>query len=178
MAADYGTVIVADRHHQMLGGVHALLGVVFDAVVMVADDRSLIAAVRRMHPDLVIVDLSLPSDGDDLNVAHRLAAERPDLRIIVMSVHDEPAAVRQTLAAGAAGFVLKRSAATDLIPAVREVLGGRVYVSPAVRRDTPPVTTPSAGAVTVTVSATASASSSSASAETSVPPPPPEVPTP
>ena len=133
MAAAYGTVIVADRHHQMLGGIHALLGVVFDAVVMVADDRSLVEAVGRMHPDLVIVDLSLPSDGDDLNVAHRLATERPDLRIIVMSVHDEPAAVRQTLAAGAAGFVLKRSAATDLIPAVREVLAGRTYVSPAAR---------------------------------------------
>ena len=50
-----------------------------------------------------------------------------------MSVHDEPAAVRQTLAAGAAAFVLKRSAATDLIPAVHEVLEGRSYVSPAAR---------------------------------------------
>jgi NarL family two-component system response regulator LiaR len=135
MATAYGTVIVADRHHQMLGGIHTLLGVVFDAVLMVADDRSLVEAVERMRPDLVIVDLSLPSDGDDLNVAHRLAAERPDLRIIVMSVHDEPAAVRQTLAAGAAGFVLKRSAATDLIPAVHEVVAGRTYVSPAARAD-------------------------------------------
>jgi DNA-binding NarL/FixJ family response regulator len=133
MASPYGTVVVADRHHQMLGGVHALLGVVFDAVVMVADDRSLIEAVERMHPDLVIVDLSLPSSVDDLNVAHRLAAERPDLRVIVLSVHDEPAAVRQTLAAGAAAFVLKRSAAQDLIPAVHDVLDGRTYVSPAAR---------------------------------------------
>lgn len=133
MAAQYGTVIVADRHHPMLGGIHALLGAAFDAVVMVADDRSLVEAVARMHPDLVIIDLSLPSDGADLNVAHRLASERPDLRIIVLSVHDEPAAVRQTLAAGAAAFVLKRSAATDLIPAVHDVLGGRTYVSPAAR---------------------------------------------
>jgi DNA-binding NarL/FixJ family response regulator len=133
MAAQYGTVIVADRHHQMLGGIHSLLGVVFDAVMMVADDRSLVEAVERMRPDLVVVDLSLPSSVDDLNVAHRLASERPDLRIIVMSVHDEPAAVRQTLAAGAAAFVLKRSASTDLIPAVHEVLEGRTYVSPAAR---------------------------------------------
>lgn len=138
MAAQYGTVIVADRHHTMLGGIHALLGVVFDAVVMVADDRSLVEAVERMHPELVIVDLSLPSDADDLNVAHRLAGARPDLRIIVLSVHDEPAAVRQTLAAGAAAFVLKRSAATDLIPAVHDVLQGRTYVSPAARCDPSP----------------------------------------
>lgn len=135
MRTPYGTVIVADRHHQMLSGIHALLGEVFDAVVMVADDRSLVEAVERMAPDLVVVDLSLPSSTDDLNVAHRLAAERPDLRVIVLSVHDEPAAVRQTLAAGAAAFVLKRSAATDLIPAVHEVLKGHSYVSPAARLD-------------------------------------------
>jgi DNA-binding NarL/FixJ family response regulator len=135
MTAQYGTVIVADRHHQMLGGMHALLGEIFEAVVMVADDRSLVEAVERMQADLVIVDISLPSSVDDLNVAHRLAAERPDLRIIVLSVHDEPAAVRQTLSAGAAAFVLKRSAATDLIPAVHDVLEGRTYVSPAARLD-------------------------------------------
>jgi DNA-binding NarL/FixJ family response regulator len=135
MTAQYRTVIVADRHHQMLGGMHALLGEIFEAVVMVADDRSLIEAVERMQPDLVIVDISLPSSVDDLNVAHRLAGERPDLRIIVLSVHDEPAAVRQTLSAGAAAFVLKRSAATDLIPAVHDVLEGRTYVSPAARLD-------------------------------------------
>ncbi|MEA2735468.1 MAG: hypothetical protein QOE14_1919 [Humisphaera sp.] len=133
MASPYGTVIVADRHHQMLRGIHALLGEVFDAVVMVADDRSLIEAIACMRPDLVIVDLSLPSTHDDLNVAHRLAADRPNLRVIVLSVHDEPAAVRQTLAAGAAAFVLKRSAATDLLPAVHDVLQGRTYISPAAR---------------------------------------------
>ena len=133
MAAPYGTVIVADRHHQMLGGIHALLEQVFDTVVMVADDRSLIEAVQRMRPDLVIVDLSLRSSVDDLNVAHRLASERPDLRVIVLSVHDEPAAVRQMLAAGAGAFVLKRSAATDLIPAVHDVVQGRTYVSPGAR---------------------------------------------
>jgi len=134
MASDAGTVIVADGHHQMLAGVHALLGELFDAVVMVADDRSLMEAVARMGRGLVVViDLSLPSSRDDVNVAHRLAAEHPDLKVIVLSVHDEPAAVKQTLAAGAAAFVLKRSAATDLVPAVRDVLRGLTYVSPGVR---------------------------------------------
>ena len=137
MAMQYGTVLVADRHHQMLNGIHALLDGVFDAVVMVADDRSLMEAVERMEPDLVIVDLSLPSSDHDLNVAQRLAVERPDLKVIVLSVHDEPAAVKQTLAAGAAAFVLKRSAGTDLVPAVHEVLQGRHYVSPAARFEMP-----------------------------------------
>ena len=110
-----------------------LLHDAFDAVVMVADDRSLVEVVERMSPDLLIIDLSLPSSMDDLNVAHRFASERPDMRVIVLSVHDEPAAVRQTLAAGAAAFVLKRTAGIDLIAAVREVLAGRTFVSPAAR---------------------------------------------
>ncbi len=133
MAAPYGMVIVADGHHPMLAGVHALLNPLFGVIIMVADDPSLVAAVAHVPADLVIVDLSLPSSTVDMNVAHRLAAARPDLRVIVLSVHDEPAAVRQTLAAGAAGFVLKRAAGTDLLPAVDEVLQGRTYVSPAAR---------------------------------------------
>jgi two-component system response regulator DegU len=61
----------------------------------------------------------------------------PDLRLIVLSVHDEPTVVDQMLSAGVTGFVLKRAAATDLIPAVREVLQGRTYVSPALLRQLP-----------------------------------------
>jgi DNA-binding NarL/FixJ family response regulator len=133
MAKAYGTVLVADRHHPMLAGIHSLLHEVFTTVVMVADDRSLLEAADRLHPDLVIVDLSMPSSDNDLNVAHRLVTDRPDLKVIVLSVHDESAAVNKTLAAGAAAYVLKRSAGTDLIPAVHEVLQGRTYVSPATR---------------------------------------------
>jgi DNA-binding NarL/FixJ family response regulator len=58
----------------------------------------------------------------------------PDLRVVVLSVHDEPEVARQFLDAGAAAFVLKRTAATDLLPAVREVLGGGAYISPALRQ--------------------------------------------
>jgi DNA-binding NarL/FixJ family response regulator len=135
MAGRYGTVLVADRHHQMLKGVHTLLSELFSTVVMVADERSLLEAARKLAPDLAIVDLSLgrnSRDGDDADghVAETLVAAHPRLRVIVLSVHDEPAAVRQTLAAGAAAFVLKRSAGSDLVPAVREVLRGGRYVSP------------------------------------------------
>ena len=128
----YGTAVVADRHHQMLNGIHSLLSEMFDAVVMVADDRSLLEAIERMRPDLVIIDISLRSSFDDLNIARRIAEGRPDLKVIVLSVHDEAAAVHKAVEAGAA-FVLKRSAAADLVPAVHEVLAGRTYISPSVR---------------------------------------------
>jgi DNA-binding NarL/FixJ family response regulator len=115
----------------MLGGVRALLDDLFEAVLMVADERSLVAAITMSNPELVVVDLSLPG-SEEANIAGRLKSRFPDLRIVVLSVHDEPAVARQSLDAGAGAFVLKRTAATDLLPAVREVLLGGTYVSPAV----------------------------------------------
>jgi DNA-binding NarL/FixJ family response regulator len=62
-----------------------------------------------------------------------LLERHPALRLIVLSVHDEPTVVAQLLSAGVIGFVLKRAAATDLVPAVTEVLRGGTYVSPALQ---------------------------------------------
>jgi DNA-binding NarL/FixJ family response regulator len=132
----YGRVLLADSHLGMLGGVHSLLEAMFATVLMVADERSLEDAVTTFKPDLVVVDLSLPRKGE-ANIARRLIGRHPGLRLIVLSVHDEPTVVGPMLEAGVAGFVLKRAAATDLIPAVQEVLGGGTYVCPALREQLP-----------------------------------------
>lgn len=113
---------------------------------MVADERSLMEAVATFKPDLVVVDLSLPREGE-ANTARRLMDSHPDLRLIVLSVYDEPTVVGQMLSAGVAGFVLKRSAATDLIPAVQEVLRGGTYVCPALEGPRLPSGDPSRTAV-------------------------------
>lgn len=128
----HGRVLLADSHLGMLGGVHSLLEAVFEAVLMVADERSLVDAIATVRPDLVVVDLSLPGEGE-ANIARRLMGRHPDLRLIVLSVHDEPIIAGQLLNAGVAGFVLKRTAATDMLPAVEEVLRGGTYVSPALQ---------------------------------------------
>jgi two-component system secretion response regulator SsrB len=120
----------------MLGGVHSLLDALFESVLMVADEHSLMEALTPFKPELVVVDLSLPGEGE-ANIARRLMEHDPDLRVIVLSVHDEPTVVSQMLRAGVAGFVLKRSAATDLVPAVKAVLGGGTYVSPAFQGQLP-----------------------------------------
>jgi len=116
--------------------VPSLLDGLFESVLMVADERSLVDALTTLEPALVVVDLSLPGEGE-ANVARRLMGRHPDRRLIVLSVHDEPTVVAQMLSAGVAGFVLKRSAATDLIPAVKEVLGGGTYVCPALQVQLP-----------------------------------------
>src|SRR5262245_44720272 len=121
-------LLLADAHSNMLEAVRGLLRGRFATTVMVADESSLLEAVGRMEPDLVVVDLSLPVSGS-VNVVRTLFGQYPSLRVIVLSVHDEQTAVSQVLAAGAAGFVLKRTAAVDLMAAVDAVLRGETYVS-------------------------------------------------
>jgi DNA-binding NarL/FixJ family response regulator len=128
----HGRVLLADSHLSMLGGVHSLLEAAFDTVLMVANEQSLTDALTSFRPELVVIDLSLPGK-EEANVARRLKVGHPELRLIVLSVHDEPAVARRLLEGGAAAFVLKRTVAVDLLPAVEEVLRGGTYVSPALR---------------------------------------------
>jgi DNA-binding NarL/FixJ family response regulator len=127
----HGRVLLADSHLLMLQGVRSLLESLFAAVVMVADEGSLLETIERLDPDLVVVDLSMPVN-DGTNVVRQLMGRFPRLRLIALSVHDEPAVAAQMRSEGVAGFVLKRTAAIDLIPAVEAVLGGGWFVSPAV----------------------------------------------
>jgi DNA-binding NarL/FixJ family response regulator len=121
-------VIIADSSQSFLEGIRGLLETVFDSVVMVADVDSLLDAAERLMVDLVVIDLSL-SVRHNADVVSEIKSRFPDLKVIVLSRYDEPAALEKALAAGAEGFVLKHEAAGDLIPAVRAVLGGRTFVS-------------------------------------------------
>jgi DNA-binding NarL/FixJ family response regulator len=110
-------VLLADRHHGLTEGVRGLLESVFGSVVMVADEASLIEAAGRLHPDVVVVDLSL-ARTTGLDWLSALRRRCPDTTIVAISVHDEDAVRDAALAAGADAFVLKRALATDLLPAI------------------------------------------------------------
>ena len=99
-------------------------------MLMVADEPSLTEAVTGAQLDLVIADISFPVSSGE-NVARLLQRLNPGLKAIILSVHDEQTVVDACFAAGAKGFVLKRSASTDLLAAVEEVLKGGTYISPA-----------------------------------------------
>jgi len=126
------SVILADRHPNLLEGIRGLLETLFDYVVMVADEESLREAIERLRPDLVVIDLSFPITRER-NVALWLKKYDPGLRFIVLSVDDDRTVVDQCMASGASGLVLKRSIVTDLIPAVTEVLQGNTYASLSTR---------------------------------------------
>ena len=122
-------VLLADRHHGLTEGVRGLLESTFHAVVMVADETSLLESAERLKPTVAIVDLSL-ARGEGLHWLPRLRSRCPGLKVIVLSVHDEPSVCRSTMEAGADAFVLKRAIATDLLAAIDAVQAGGAYVSP------------------------------------------------
>lgn len=112
----------------MLEGARSLLNDMFDVMFMVANEQSLKEAIDGVHPDLVIVDLSMPISSGG-NVARLLQKWSPAMKFIILSVHDEQTVIDECLTAGARGFVFKRTAAIDLIPAVEAVLKGEIFVS-------------------------------------------------
>jgi DNA-binding NarL/FixJ family response regulator len=113
-----------------MGVVRIILKEMMAALIMVADEPSLIEAVAGAQFDLVIADLSFPVSSGT-NVARLLKRLNPNLKSIILSVHDEQTVADECFAAGAKGFVLKRSASTDLLAAVDAVLRGGTYISPA-----------------------------------------------
>ena len=130
-----GKVILADNHQDMLAGERTLLESMFETVFMVADEASLIEAAEKLSPDLIVADLSLPVTKE-INIARRLKKAFPGIKLIILSVHDEGTAVGECLVAGASGFVLKRTAAKDLVPAIETVMKGELYISPSVVQTT------------------------------------------
>ncbi len=123
-------VLLADIHQNMLAGVRTLLESMFEKIFMVADESSLLDAAEKISPDLIIADLSLPVTME-INIARRLHKTFPEIKLIILSVHDESSAINECMEAGAKGFVLKRTAVKDLVPAIEDVQKGDSYVSPS-----------------------------------------------
>ncbi len=115
-------VLLADRHQGLTEGVRGLLETAFGAVVMVADEASLLESASRLRPDVAVVDLSL-AQNSGLDWLRAVRQRCPELKVIVLSVHDEQSVRRAAMEAGADAFVLKRAIATDLLPAVDARLG-------------------------------------------------------
>ena len=124
-------VLLADRHHGLTEGVRGLLETAFGTVVMVADEASLLDGAERIRPDVAIVDISLARDSG-LGWLRDLRRRCPEVKVIVLSVHDEQSVRRAAMDAGADSFVLKRAIATDLLDAVERVRGGGSGESSAV----------------------------------------------
>jgi two-component system secretion response regulator SsrB len=116
-------VLLADRHHGLTEGIRGMLETAFETVVMVADEASLLRGAERLQPEVAVVDLSLAHERG-LGWLRSLRAHCPELKVIVISVHDEQTVIRAAMEAGANAVVLKRAIATDLLPTIERVRGG------------------------------------------------------
>lgn len=126
-------VAVADDHPIVLAGIKTLLQAAPD-IALVSEATTGTAAldtICRASPDVAVIDISMP-DLNGLDLARRLAERCPEVRLLVLTVHEDRAYVQPLLQAGARGYLLKRSAAEDLLRAVRAVAGGGVYLDPAI----------------------------------------------
>lgn len=121
-------VLLADPHHGMSEAIHDLLATAFEAVVRVADEVSLFECAGRLQNELTVVDLAL-ARGDGVELVRRIRAQFPEMKLIIVSIHDQASVSRSVLEAGADGFVAKHSIAGQLLTATDAVLAGQRYVS-------------------------------------------------
>jgi DNA-binding NarL/FixJ family response regulator len=122
-------ILLADDHPAIRDLVEALLQPTFDTVGSVPNGETLVEAALRLQPDVIITDISMPILSG-IEAARKLKHSGSRAKVIFLTVHSDSDFVRLCLEAGASGYVVKPRMDTDLLPAIREALAGRCFVSP------------------------------------------------
>lgn len=128
------SVLMADDHSMILAGLRKLVEADYDVVGTVEDGRALVEAAQKLRPDLILLDISMPL-LNGLEAARQLHALVPDSKIIFLTMHASPAYATEAFQAGAAGYLLKHSAADELSQAIKSVLQGRHYLTPLLTKE-------------------------------------------
>jgi DNA-binding NarL/FixJ family response regulator len=121
-------VVLADDHQQMLAIVRQTLGEEFEVVGTAGDGKQAVDAVLTLNPDALVMDVSMPV-LNGLQAAKLLQAADSRVKIIFLTVYESPDFVDAAFCAGASGYVNKKRLYTDLIPAIREAMSGRTFIS-------------------------------------------------
>lgn len=121
-------ILLADDHFVMLEKVSELLQPEFEVIGSVGDGQCLLDKVSELHPDVVVVDISMPVING-IEAARRLRDLDSKVKVVFLTVHADPEMVSEAFEAGGLAYVIKVSLASDLLPAIREVLAGRSFVS-------------------------------------------------
>jgi DNA-binding NarL/FixJ family response regulator len=124
-------VLLADDHPAVLERVCEILGEDFEVVGKVNNGRDAVVDAERLDPDVLVIDISMPI-LNGLQAAQRLRAAHLRAKVVFLTVHEDKDFVAAALSAGASGYVTKADVDADLIPAIRDALEGRVYVSPSI----------------------------------------------
>lgn len=126
-------LLMADDHSIMLAGLRKLVEGTCDVVGAVEDGRALVEAAERLRPDLILLDISMPL-LNGMDAARQIKKSVPDAKIVFLTMHASPVFATEALQAGASGYLLKQSAASELPLAIIEVLKGKTYLTPTITR--------------------------------------------
>src|SRR5262245_19639039 len=125
-------VVLAEDHARIAAGLRDLLEPEFDVVATVAAGHALLRTAESTDLDVLVTDIVMPG-LDGIAATAALLARRPDARVVLITVHDDPELAERGYAAGALAYVSKHRAGQELVPAVRAAIRGERYVSPSIR---------------------------------------------
>lgn len=128
-------ILIADDHGVIRAGLRALLAGFpdMDVVGEASDGSEVLGMTIELKPDIVLMDLSMPNIGG-IEATRLLLQSAPNVRILILTVHEDASLLKEVIRAGAAGYVVKRAAQEDLIHAIRVVARGDLYVHPSMTR--------------------------------------------
>lgn len=125
-------VVVADDHSILRAGLRMLINAEADMTVVgeAADGKEVEVVVRKAMPDVLLLDITMPSGGG-IKALEQVRRSFPQVRVLILTMHEDPAYLRSVLGAGASGYVLKRAVDADLLFAIRAVHRGGTFVDPS-----------------------------------------------
>jgi len=126
-------IVIVDDHVVILDAFKRLLEPVYQVVGTVSDGVRAVTEALRLRPDILLMDIGLPK-LNGLDACERIKAEAPEVRVICLSMNEDADTAEEAIRRGASGYVLKKSTAAELFEAIRTVLQGRSYVSPALSK--------------------------------------------
>jgi len=127
-------ILLADDHTLVLEGIQKILQDDFDVIEMVEDGRALVEAAQRLEPDVIVLDISMPM-LNGLEAARQIKKLMPNSKLIFLTMHADPTYATEAFQVGASGYLLKRSAASELTQAIHAVLKNQFYVTPIIAKD-------------------------------------------
>jgi DNA-binding NarL/FixJ family response regulator len=124
-------VLLADDHALILGAFERLLAGECEIVGQVGDGRALVSAVEALSPDVVVLDISMPI-LNGLDAGRQIKQKSRNVKLVYLTMNEDPDLAAEAFRAGASGYLLKSSAASELMTAIREAVQGRSYITPLV----------------------------------------------
>lgn len=130
-------ILIADDHSVIRAGLRTILSAQPDLEIVgeAADGNEALRLAHELRPDVVLTDISMPGPvGGGIAVARSLKETSPHIRVLILTVHEDEGLLREAIRAGAAGYIVKRAAETELVSAIQAACRGDLYVHPSMTR--------------------------------------------